>query len=176
MTINGFLSQSLINVVIITLDTLNLTAAKPYEVFFFFFFTIPEAPMLFLGLILPMGPTLLASNYPLMPTHIILLDTIGNHHLLYAITQMKWPVAALCAWLRGLKSVLQPGTQLCVVWTLLPGSYQISHVLAFLWSVTKVLLTPEEATFGKRSGFVSDWAWNHSHPVIATQLNSLNIV
>ena len=41
MTINGFLSQSLINVVIITLDTLNLTAAKPYEVFFFFFFYNP---------------------------------------------------------------------------------------------------------------------------------------
>ena len=122
--------------------------------------TIPEASVLFLGLILPMGPTLLTSNYPLMPAHVILLDT-RKHHLLFAMAQMKWLVAALCAWLRGLKNVLQLGTQLWVVWPLLAGSYQISHVLAFLWPVTKVLLTPEEATFGKRSGFLWDWAWNH---------------
>lgn len=55
----------------------------------FFFLTIPEASMLFLGLILPMGPTLLTSNYLLMPAHIFLLDTIGKHHLLYVIAQMK---------------------------------------------------------------------------------------
>jgi len=88
--------------------------------------TTPEASMLFLGLILPMGPTLLTSNYPLMPAHVILLDT-RKHHLLFAIAQMKWPVAALCAWLRGLKNVLQPETQLWVVWPLLAVSYKISH-------------------------------------------------
>lgn len=83
----GFFHRVLKNVVIITLNMLNLNAAKPYEVIFFL--TIPEASMLFLGLILPMGPTLLTSNYLLMPAHIFLLDTIGKHHLLYVIAQMK---------------------------------------------------------------------------------------
>lgn len=155
--INGFLSQSFKKCSDHYFKYVESECSKAIWSHFFFL-TIPEASMLFLGLILPMGPTLLTSNYLLMPAHIFLLDTIGKHHLLYVIAQMKWPVAALCAWLRGLKSVLEPGTQLRVVWPLLAGSYQISHMLAFLWPVTKVLLTPEEASFSKRSGFVWDWA------------------
>ena len=69
------------------------------------FTMVAEAPMLFLGLILPTGPTLLASNYPRRTAHVILLDTTGDHHLHYALAEMKWPM--------GCSLYLMKGTEGC---------------------------------------------------------------
>lgn len=121
------------------------------------FTMVSEAPMLFLGLILPTAPTLLAPNYPPMTAHVILLATTGDHHLHCALARMKWPM--------GYSLDLMMGTERCPS----VGSPALSCFTLVGWAISGHSSACPSCDIGhvyvpselRGSYLVWDWPCNH---------------